>query len=166
MSGGDGFEERAGGRGSAPSAGAAGDPERYREKARDGYGGRCERCGARVDWADIEVHHVDRDRRNDRMDNLERICKPCHYTEHHDDSMPLWGLVVSVPPPVLEAIDRAVEERRYASRSEAVNRAVASAFGGDEAAESVSAWFSGDSHAGMVQDRLVEGRGGAQSREP
>ena len=42
----------------------------------------CERCS--YDKADIlQVHHKNRDRSNNSLDNLELICPNCHYEEHY-----------------------------------------------------------------------------------
>lgn len=42
----------------------------------------CERCG--YDKFEIlHVHHKNRDRSNNELNNLELICPNCHYEEHH-----------------------------------------------------------------------------------
>jgi hypothetical protein len=133
----------------------------YREKARAHFGGACERCGEEVDWGDIEVHHVDRDRANDNRDNLENLCHECHRQEHHGDD-PMWGMVASLPRPVVEMLDEAVERHGYHSRSEAVARALVRTYdtevggfiGGP--AESVSCWFNDAAHTKWVSDAVVE----------
>jgi len=136
--------------------GPAPDPDAYREKARSLFSGECGRCGGALEWSDCEVHHVDRDHGNDNHDNLECLCKPCHNAEHHGDD-PLWRCVVSFPRPVLDLLDEAVERNGYASRSEAVNRAVVRSFEGGSGSfsgpeGSVSAWFDSDRHARWVSD--------------
>ncbi len=41
----------------------------------------CERCGySKIEI--LEVHHKDRDRKNNELDNLELICPNCHSEEH------------------------------------------------------------------------------------
>jgi hypothetical protein len=40
----------------------------------------CERCGA---TENLVVHHKDRDRHNNQEDNLETLCRKCHFKEHH-----------------------------------------------------------------------------------
>ena len=42
--------------------------------------GRCRNCGGEVN---IEVHHRDRNRRNNNMNNLRMLCKSCHRTIMH-----------------------------------------------------------------------------------
>lgn len=45
-------------------------------------GSKCERC----DYCKIEVlqiHHKDRNRRNNKLENLELVCPNCHFEEHH-----------------------------------------------------------------------------------
>lgn len=45
-------------------------------------GKNCERC--KYDkWEILQVHHKDRDRNNNNLENLELICPNCHYSEHH-----------------------------------------------------------------------------------
>ena len=130
----------------------------YREKARGSFRGECERCGEPLEWDECEVHHVDRDRSNDNDDNLEPLCITCHVDAHNGED-PLWRLVVSMPRPVLESVDAAVERRGYSSRSEAVVRAVAAAYGDlgsgpafNDAERAASAWFTGDDHTKWVSD--------------
>ena len=53
------------------SSTATGDAANYREKAKEDFNGRCERCGDPLEWSEVEVHHVDRDRQNPNRDNLE-----------------------------------------------------------------------------------------------
>ena len=44
-------------------------------------GPRCERCG--YDRYDIlQVHHRDRNRSNNKLDNLGLLCPNCHYEDH------------------------------------------------------------------------------------
>ena len=52
----------------------------YREKALEEKPAECENCGA-VD--DIEVHHRDKNRCNNDLDNLVVLCHDCHQTVHH-----------------------------------------------------------------------------------
>ena len=39
----------------------------------------CEDCGS---VEQLHVHHVDRNRRNNELDNLKTLCKDCHWTYH------------------------------------------------------------------------------------
>jgi 5-methylcytosine-specific restriction endonuclease McrA len=45
-------------------------------------GGKCERCGYSKREI-LHVHHKDRDRKNNGLDNLELICPNCHFEDHH-----------------------------------------------------------------------------------
>lgn len=47
---------------------------------------RCDKSGRDVPAA--LVHHVDRDPRNRREENLESMCLPCHVKEHRNER---WG---------------------------------------------------------------------------
>lgn len=50
-------------------------------KQRDG---RCERCG--FDKVEIlQVHHTNRNREDNRLENLELVCPNCHMTEHYTE---------------------------------------------------------------------------------
>jgi len=41
----------------------------------------CERCGYRK-YEILQIHHKDRNRENNKLNNLELICPNCHYEEH------------------------------------------------------------------------------------
>ncbi len=45
-------------------------------------GSKCERCGFDK-YQILEIHHKDRDRNNNNLDNLEIICPNCHSEEHY-----------------------------------------------------------------------------------
>ena len=45
----------------------------------------CERCGF-DHYAAIIVHHKDRDRDNNTLENLEVLCANCHAIEHYNES--------------------------------------------------------------------------------
>jgi len=53
----------------------------YRKKAINKYGAICNRCNFSNIIA-LEVHHKDRDRNNNDIDNLEVLCSNCHKIEH------------------------------------------------------------------------------------
>jgi ribosomal protein L37E len=42
----------------------------------------CERCGYNKSEI-LQVHHKNRNREDDSIENLEIICPNCHYEEHH-----------------------------------------------------------------------------------
>ncbi len=44
---------------------------------------KCERCGI-GDLRILSVHHVDKNRKNNRLDNLVWLCFNCHHLIHHD----------------------------------------------------------------------------------
>ena len=45
-------------------------------------GKNCERCTYNK-YKILQVHHKDRDRNNNNLDNLELVCPNCHYEEHY-----------------------------------------------------------------------------------
>lgn len=47
----------------------------------------CERCGYNQHEAAIIVHHKDRNRMNDSIDNLEVLCANCHAIEHWSNDL-------------------------------------------------------------------------------
>jgi hypothetical protein len=53
----------------------------YRLKALNYYGSFCSRCGYSNIFA-LEVHHKDRNRENNEINNLEVLCCNCHKLEH------------------------------------------------------------------------------------
>jgi YD repeat-containing protein len=54
----------------------------YRRIAFDHYGHSCQRCGKA---GKLIVHHRNRDQRDNRLVNLEPLCRSCHLTEHAED---------------------------------------------------------------------------------
>ena len=54
----------------------------YRKRALEEKGERCNRCGYTSDSRALQVHHIDRNRENNSIDNLEVLCANCHSIEH------------------------------------------------------------------------------------
>jgi hypothetical protein len=54
---------------------------RYREKALNNLPNSCASCGYDNIHA-LEVHHIDRDRTNNDISNLQILCANCHTLEH------------------------------------------------------------------------------------
>ncbi|WP_394999040.1 hypothetical protein [Acinetobacter sp.] len=44
---------------------------------------KCNRCGYNKYIEILQVHHRDRDRSNNKVENLEVLCPNCHQVEHH-----------------------------------------------------------------------------------
>jgi len=70
---------------------------RYREKCLQEKGEKCSECGA---TEDIEVHHIDGDRWNNRLENLIPLCHDCHQAVHNgsDGYEHLSGQIKNHPP--------------------------------------------------------------------
>jgi hypothetical protein len=45
-------------------------------------GAKCERCGYRKEEI-LQVHHKDRNNKNNSLDNLEIVCPNCHFEDHY-----------------------------------------------------------------------------------
>lgn len=58
--------------------------ETYRKLAREAKGNTCERCNIVLNFSTRGwcVHHKDHDRTNNKLDNLELLCRRCHALEH------------------------------------------------------------------------------------
>lgn len=54
----------------------------YRKIALEFYGARCEHCGFDSNIKALDVHHKDRNRCNNNIDNLQVLCCNCHAIEH------------------------------------------------------------------------------------
>lgn len=54
----------------------------YRKNALKYYGSICNRCNYNIERALI-VHHKDRNRSNNNINNLEVLCANCHLLEHY-----------------------------------------------------------------------------------
>lgn len=60
---------------------------------RDGY--RCVACGRPVTAASAEVDHIARrglggGKRDDSLENLRTMCRPCHHARHEAERHPRW----------------------------------------------------------------------------
>lgn len=66
-----------------PHYGTGNGQNDYRARALAHYGSSCTKCGFSNIYA-IEVHHKDKDRTNNRLDNLEVICANCHCIAHFE----------------------------------------------------------------------------------
>lgn len=53
----------------------------YRKIAFNHYGKKCQKCGV-DDMRVLTVHHKDRNRKNNNIENLEVLCYNCHYLNH------------------------------------------------------------------------------------
>ena len=46
--------------------------------------GYCEKCGLDLAFVEGEIHHRDRNRENNKMENLLLLCKNCHSRMHYN----------------------------------------------------------------------------------
>lgn len=51
----------------------------------------CNRCGYDDHKEILVIHHVDRDRTNNDLNNLEVLCPNCHALEHYSENQKGWG---------------------------------------------------------------------------
>ena len=68
----------------------------YRKYALANLKNACNRCGYDKNINILQAHHVDEDRNNNSLENLEILCPNCHAEEHwgHSDNgstLPLQG---------------------------------------------------------------------------
>jgi len=56
----------------------------YRRIAYKKYGYICNKCGI-TNKKVLLVHHKDRNRKNNNIDNLEILCRNCHTLEHYEE---------------------------------------------------------------------------------
>lgn len=54
----------------------------YRRNAFSHFEHKCVRCGYSANEHALQVHHKDRDRANNSLENLEILCANCHSIEH------------------------------------------------------------------------------------
>lgn len=54
----------------------------YRKIAFENKELKCNRCGYDKHQVVLHVHHIDRDRTNSHLDNLEILCPTCHEVDH------------------------------------------------------------------------------------
>ena len=57
----------------------------YREKVFEVKEKKCEGCGYNDHVEILEVHHKERDRSNNEIENLEILCPNCHMWEHYQN---------------------------------------------------------------------------------
>jgi len=50
--------------------------------------GYCEDCHTDED---LQVHHLDKNRKNNAVDNLKTLCRTCHWTYHRGNRAPAWN---------------------------------------------------------------------------
>lgn len=46
--------------------------------------GFCESCGIDLAFVEGEIHHKDRNRENNRMNNIQLLCPNCHSRMHYN----------------------------------------------------------------------------------
>ena len=65
----------------------------YREKVRRELGiNKCSKCGYDEHSEILEVHHKDRNKNNNKLDNLEVLCPNCHMWEHYQNKDGRYGI--------------------------------------------------------------------------
>lgn len=57
---------------------------------REGKMDSCTKCGYSERPQILVVHHIDRDRGNNKLDNLEVLCPNCHALEHYWENVEGW----------------------------------------------------------------------------
>jgi endogenous inhibitor of DNA gyrase (YacG/DUF329 family) len=62
--------------------GTADKTKKYREKFIKQNRLICTRCGYKEFTCSVQIHHIDKDRNNDNIDNLVSLCANCHLALH------------------------------------------------------------------------------------
>ena len=65
--------------------------QEYRDVAFKNKEKKCERCGFKEHPEIIQVHHKDRNRDNNNINNLEVLCPNCHMFEHYKSKDGLYN---------------------------------------------------------------------------
>jgi hypothetical protein len=52
------------------------------KRAKEQAGWVCEKCKSKPAKYDLHCHHVDSDKANNRVSNLQVLCRSCHEAEH------------------------------------------------------------------------------------
>jgi len=63
----------------------------YRKLAFENYSNKCNRCGYNKILDVLQVHHIDRNRDNNKLENLEILCPTCHMEEHYITNSGLYA---------------------------------------------------------------------------
>lgn len=74
-----------------PHYGTGDGKHQYRELALTGLENSCNRCGYCKYSSVLEVHHKDRDRTNNKLENLEVLCPTCHREHHYEERTGLFS---------------------------------------------------------------------------
>ncbi len=62
----------------------------YRIRAFRVYGNKCSKCGEDR-FHVLEIHHKDKNRENNDIENLEVLCANCHLDTHYKDRSGIYG---------------------------------------------------------------------------
>ena len=62
----------------------------YRARAKKYLDEKCGRCGYDEYPAILQVHHIDRNRMNNHISNLEFVCPTCHEVDHYLNNDGRW----------------------------------------------------------------------------
>lgn len=57
--------------------------------------GYCEDC--KTD-GDLQVHHLDKNRHNNKLENLRTLCRTCHWGYHRGKRAPAWNKGIKMKP--------------------------------------------------------------------
>ena len=59
-----------------------GGTQDYRKNALEEYDKKCNECGYDEYTQVLQVHHIDHDRTNNKLENVKVLCPTCHVVEH------------------------------------------------------------------------------------
>ena len=83
-------------------------------------GGKCVTCGS---TDNLELHHTDRDHKNNALQNIQLLCRKCHaktYPKKKPKIKVKAKINVTIEESLLKKLDAAVKTQKFRNRSHAV----------------------------------------------
>lgn len=69
----------------------SGEKNYRKRKLREIEEPQCSECQRTLPEPVLQVHHIDGDRKNNNLDNLEVLCPTCHELRHYHEGTGKWG---------------------------------------------------------------------------
>jgi len=88
-------------------------------------GGSCSICGS---TENLELHHIDNNRENNDLSNIQLLCRNCHRSQMHGLGGPTEKFMMSVPDAMFEALEAERKRRMLDSIQETLRQIVSEHF--------------------------------------